>query len=66
MNLQTAGRIRAHLDFAWHRADIVRPLFRAVKHNGKRQDERRRMDPDAIDRVVRKYASKPGLDHHPK
>jgi hypothetical protein len=30
------------------------PLFRPLKHNGKRRDERRRMDPDAIDRVVRK------------
>jgi hypothetical protein len=25
-----------------------------VQHNGKRRDERRGMDPDAIDRVVRK------------
>jgi integrase len=33
-----------------------------LKHNGKRQDERRRMDPDAIDRVVRKYAGELGLD----
>jgi integrase/recombinase XerD len=33
-----------------------------LKHNGKRQDERRGMDPDAIDRVVRKYATELGLD----
>jgi integrase len=32
------------------------PLFRPLKHNGKRQGERRGMDPDAIDRVVRKCA----------
>jgi len=32
------------------RASAERPL----KHNGKRRDERRGMDPDAIDRVVRK------------
>jgi hypothetical protein len=25
-------------------------MFRPLRHNGKRQDERRRMDPDAIDR----------------
>ena len=37
-------------------------MFRPLKHNGKRRDERRRMDPDAIDRVVRKYASALGLD----
>ena len=35
---------------------------KSIKHNGKRQDERRRMDPDAIDRVVRKYAAALGLD----
>jgi hypothetical protein len=29
-------------------------LFRPLKHNGKRQEERRGMNPDAIDRVVRK------------
>jgi integrase/recombinase XerD len=38
------------------------PLFRPLKHNGKQREERRRMDPDAIDRVVRKYAGKRGLD----
>jgi len=39
-----------------------RALFRPLKHNGKRQEERRAMDPDAIDRVVRKYAGELGLD----
>jgi integrase len=38
------------------------PLFRPLRHNGKRDDERRHMDPDAIDRVVRKYAGALGLD----
>jgi integrase len=42
--------------------DIDGALFRPLKHNGKRRDERRRMDPDAIDRVVRKYAGALGLD----
>jgi len=65
MNPQTAARIRAYLDFAKHGADIDGPLFRRSRHNGKRQDERRRMDPDAIDPVVRKYASEPRLDRHP-
>jgi hypothetical protein len=33
-----------------------------LRPNGKRQDERRPMDPDAIDRVVRKFAAGLGLD----
>jgi hypothetical protein len=38
------------------------PLFRPLRPNGKRQNERRPMDPDAIDRVVRKFAAGLGLD----
>ena len=38
------------------------PVFRPLKHNGKRPDDRWRMDPDRIDRVVRKYAGALGLD----
>ena len=52
INPQTAARLRAHLEAAGHGADVDGLLFRPLKHNGKRQDERRRMDPDAIDRVV--------------
>ena len=62
INPQTAARIRAYLDAAGHGGDLDGPLFRPLKHNGKRQDERRHMDPDAIDRVVRKYAGALGLD----
>src|SRR5271167_1928024 len=43
-------------------ADTDGPLFRPLRHNGKRQEERRGMDPDAIDRVVRKNAGELGLD----
>jgi hypothetical protein len=32
-------------------------MFRPLRHNGKQDAERRHMDPDAIDRVVRKYAA---------
>jgi hypothetical protein len=39
-----------------HGADNDGPLFRPLKHNGKCRDERRHIEPDAIDRVVRKYA----------
>src|SRR5882762_4338697 len=62
INPQTAARLRAYFDAVGHGADIDGPLFRPLKHNGKRRDERRRMDPDAIDRVVRKYAAVLGLD----
>lgn len=40
---------------AGHMVDVDGPLFRPVKHNGKQLEKRRPMDPDAIDRVVRKY-----------
>jgi integrase/recombinase XerD len=62
INPQTAARIRAYLEASGHGADIDGPLFRPLRHNGKRQNERRRMDPDAIDRLVRKYAGELGLD----
>jgi integrase/recombinase XerD len=62
INPQTAARLRAYLDKAGHTADVEGPLFRPLKHNGKRREERRRMDPDAIDRVVRKYAAELGPD----
>ena len=52
INPQTAARIRAYLERAGHGADIDGPLFRPLHHNGKRRDERRRMDPDAIDRAL--------------
>jgi integrase/recombinase XerD len=61
INPQTAARLRAYLEASGHTADIDGPLFRPLKHNGKRQEERRPMDPDAIDRVVRKYAGELGL-----
>src|SRR5947209_5938246 len=35
---------------------------RPVRPNGKRREERRPMDPDAIDRVVRKFAAALGLE----
>jgi site-specific recombinase XerD len=62
INPQTAARLRAYLEAAGHGADVDGPLFRPLRHNGKRRDERRGMDPDAIDRVVRKYAGELGLD----
>jgi integrase/recombinase XerD len=62
INPQTAARLRAYLERAGHAVDIDGPLFRPLRHNGKQDAERRHMDPDAIDRVVRKYAGELGLD----
>jgi site-specific recombinase XerD len=62
INPQTMARLRSYLESAGHSADIDGPLFRPLQHNGKRSEERRGMDPDAIDRVVRKYAAALGLD----
>jgi site-specific recombinase XerD len=62
INPQTAARLRGYLEAAGHGADIDGPLFRPLKNNGKQLEERRRMDPDAIDQVVRKYSAALGLD----
>ena len=56
INPQTAARIRAYLEASGHGADIDGPLFRPLKHNGRQQERRRHMNPDAIARVVRKLA----------
>ena len=61
INPQTAARLRAYLDAAGHAGDTDGPLFRPLHHNGKQSHARRAMDPDAIDRVVRKYAATIGL-----
>jgi integrase/recombinase XerD len=45
-----------------HGADLDGPRFRPLRTNGKRRDAGRAVDPDAIDRVVRKFAAGLGLD----
>ena len=62
INPQTAARLRAYLNAAGHATDSDGPRFRPLRHNGKQGTDRRHMDPDAIDRVVRKYAAALGLD----
>jgi integrase/recombinase XerD len=57
-----AQRIRAYLDAAGHADDLDGPMFRPVRHNQKAKEFRRHMDPDAIDRVLRKHATAIGLD----
>jgi integrase/recombinase XerD len=57
-----ARRGPPYIDLAGHGADLDGSLFRPLRPNGKRREERRPMDPDAIDRVVRKFAAGLGLD----
>ncbi len=67
INPQTAQRIRTYLETAGHAADFDGPLFRPLRNNGKVNRsmgpdvDARHMDPDAVDRVVRKYALHVGL-----
>jgi integrase len=62
INPQTAARLRARLEAGGHAADSDGPMCRPLRHNGKQDAVRRHTDPDAIDRVVRKYAGALGLD----
>jgi site-specific recombinase XerD len=61
INPQTAARLRAYLERAGHAGDMDGPLFRPLHHNGKAKERRRGMDPDAIDRVLRKHAAAIGM-----
>jgi integrase/recombinase XerD len=61
INPQAAQRIHAYLDKAGHGEQIDAPLFRPLRGNAKPLAVAGRMDPDAIDRMVRKYAAEIGL-----
>ena len=61
INPQTAARIRAYLELAGHGTDHQGPLFRPMRGNARAHDPAGRMDPDAIDRVLRKYAAAIGM-----
>jgi len=67
INPQAAQRIRAYLDAAGHAEELDGPLFRPLRNNGKvnramgHDVDARHMDPDAINRIVRKYALRVGL-----
>jgi integrase/recombinase XerD len=50
-----------YLEHAGHGADIEGPLFRPLRNNGRSNQLRRLMNPDAIDRVLRKHAAVIGL-----
>jgi site-specific recombinase XerD len=61
INPQAAQRIRAYLEIAGHGDQPDAPLFRPLRGNAKPLDPVGRMDPGAIDRMVRKYAARIGL-----
>ncbi len=62
INPQAAQRIRAYLEIAGHGDQLDAPLFRPLRGNANPHDAAGRMHPGTIDRVVRKYAAKIGLD----
>jgi site-specific recombinase XerD len=61
INPQTAQRIKSYLDAAGHGEDLEGALVRPLNHNGRTKEVQRGMHPDAIDRVLRKYAKQGGL-----
>ncbi len=61
INPQTAARIRAYLELAGHGDDYGGPLFRPLRGNAKPHDPAGRLDPDAIDRMMRKHVAAIGL-----
>ena len=61
INPQAAQRIRAYLEQAGHGAEHDAPLFRPLRGNAKPHDPAGRLDPDTINRLMRKYAASIGL-----
>ncbi len=58
---QAAERIRVYLEAASHAHDREGPLFRPVRRSWRVGNPRRHLDPDLIDRIVRKYVGEIGL-----
>jgi site-specific recombinase XerD len=57
IHANAAKRIEEYLATAGHKDDVEGPLFRPVRNNARgRQTLRRHLNPDVIDRIVRKYA----------
>jgi len=59
---QTAQRIRDYIGRVGTEGDTDAPLFLPVRGNQRSTDERRHLHPDEINRLVRKYAKRVGLD----
>jgi integrase/recombinase XerD len=67
LNLQTAKRIEEYLAAAGHMLDLAGPLFRPVTKNNRprkprKRNSRRHLHPEAVDRILRKYAALAGMD----
>ena len=56
INPQTANRIQDYLFAAGHAEDRKGALFRPVRNNSANANPRRNMNPNGIDRILRKYA----------
>ena len=61
INPQAAARIRAYLEKAGHGEDRNGPMFRPLRGNAKAHNPAGQLDPDAIDRMMRKYVAAIGL-----
>lgn len=61
INPQTSQRIDEYLAAAGHGIDPDGPLFRPVRRNKLERDPRRHLNPQSIDRILRKYVAKIGL-----
>lgn len=61
INPQTAQRIKAYVEAAGHGEDLEGALVRPLHHNQNSKNAQRGMSPDAVDRVLRKYATQLGL-----
>jgi integrase/recombinase XerD len=61
INPKAAQRTRAYLEIAGYGDQFDAPLFRPLRGNARPLDPARRMDPDAIDPMVRKHAAAIGL-----
>ncbi len=67
LNPQTAQRIEEYLAAAGHAHDLAGPLFRPAesdtpRRNPRKRESRRHLHPEAVDRILRKYAAVAGLD----
>lgn len=67
LNAQTAQRIEQYLKAAGHGDDPAGPLFRPVislqpRKRPRKRDPDRHLQPEAVDRILRKYAAIAGLD----
>ena len=63
VNPQTAQRVHEYLAAAGHGADLEGPLLRPLRTNGRTRVERRHLNPDMVDRILKKYAQRVGVPH---